>query len=41
MRSAVVFSLPVATEPESSMVESVTFTLTLLEESMGSFFSFS
>ena len=41
MRSAVCFSLPVETVPESSMVESVTFTLTLLLESSGSLFNLS
>ena len=41
MRSAVCFSLPVETVPESSMVESLTFALTLLLESSGSLFSFS
>ena len=41
MRSAVCFSLPVETVPESSMAESVTFTLTLLLESSGSLFSLS
>src|SRR3954462_15656826 len=41
MRSAVCFSLPVATVPESSMAASVTFTFTLLEESIGSLFSLS
>src|SRR3954462_8601608 len=41
MRSAVCFSLPVDTVPESSMVDSVTFTLTLLLESSGSVLSLS
>src|SRR3954470_8812451 len=41
MRSAVCFSFPVETVPESSMVESVTFTLTLLLESRGSLLNFS
>ena len=41
MRSAVCFSFPVETLPESSMVESVTFTLTLLLESKGSLLNFS
>ena len=41
MRSAVCFSFPVETVPESSMAESVTFTLTLLLESRGSLFSLS
>ena len=41
MRPAVCFSLPVKTVPESSMVESVTFTLTVLLESRGSLFSLS
>ena len=39
MRSAVCFSLPVETVPESSMVESLTFTFTLLLESSGSLFN--
>ena len=41
MRMAVCFSLPVETAPESSMVESVTLTLTLLLESRGSAFNLS